>query len=223
LGLKILPFSDFGTDQDRTGNNPIIFIWDPEVTIHMRSLTAFTIISLDGFFAGPNGEIDWFKTNDDEDNAFAREHASPSSTLLFGRTTYDLMKRFWPTPFAIQSDPVIAGVMNNAQKIVFSKTLAPEKDGPVWKNVRIVRELIPETVHQLKEETGGDIAILGSGSIVRQLANFGLIDEYGLLVNPVVLGTGKYLFRDVKRMNLKLLETRAFGSGKVFLKYRPAS
>jgi dihydrofolate reductase len=189
----------------------------------MRKLVAFTIVSLDGFFAGPNGEIDWFKTNDDEDNAFAREHASPSSTLLFGRTTYELMKSFWPTPFAIRNDPLIAGVMNTAHKIVFSTTLAPEKDGPVWKNVRIIRELTPEKVRELKEEPGGDIAILGSGSIVCQLTNFGLIDEYGLLVNPVILGTGKYLFRDVKRMNLKLLETRAFGSGKVFLKYRPAS
>ena len=75
---------------------------------------------------------------------------------------------------------------------------------------------------RLKEQAGGDMVILGSGSIVRQLANLGLIDEYQLLVNPVVLGAGKYLFRDVARMNLKLLDSRIFTSGKVYLKYGPA-
>ena len=187
----------------------------------MRKLVAFTIVSLDGYFAGPNGEIDWFKTSDDEDNAFAHEQADPASTLIFGRTTYEMMKSFWPAPFAIQGDPVIAGVMNNAQKIVFSRTMKPEEDGPVWKNVRVIREMSAESIQHLKEEPGGDMVILGSGSIVRQLANLGLIDEFGLLVNPIVLGAGKYLFKDMKKMNLKLLETRGFGSGKVFLKYRP--
>ncbi len=187
----------------------------------MRQLNAFTILSLDGYFAGPNGEIDWFKTNDDEDNRFAAEHADPSSTLVFGRTTYELMKSFWPTPFAIRTDPVMAGVMNTNPKIVFSRTMEPVKDGPVWKNVRVIRDLTPESVMNLKKEAGGGMTILGSGTIVRQLANFGLIDEYGLLVNPIILGTGKYLFQNVKMMNLKLIESRAFGSGKVFLMYRP--
>jgi dihydrofolate reductase len=160
----------------------------------MRKLAAFTIVSADGFFAGPNGEIDWFKTSDDEDRQFSHAQADPSSTLIFGRTTYEMMKRFWPTPFAIKSDPVIAGVMNNARKIVFSKTLEPETDGPVWKNIRVIREITPDVIRKLKEEPGGDMVILGSGSIVQQLANLGLIDEYGLMVNPIVLGSGKYLF-----------------------------
>jgi dihydrofolate reductase len=189
----------------------------------MRQLTSFTILSLDGYFSGPNGEIDWFKTNDEEDNRFSREHADPSSALVFGRTTYELMKSFWPTPFAIKTDPVMAGVLNNNSKIVFSRTMEPVKDGPVWKNVRVIRDLTPESVMDLKKEPGGDMTILGSGTIVRQLANFGLIDEYGLLVNPIILGAGKYLFQDVKRMNLKLIGSRAFGSGKVYLKYRPAA
>jgi dihydrofolate reductase len=189
----------------------------------MRLLNAFTILSLDGYFAGPNGEIDWFKTNDDEDNRFSREHADPSSTLVFGRTTYEMMKSFWPTPFAIKIDPVMAGVLNNNQKIVFSRTMEPVEDGPVWKNVRVIRDLTPASVMNLKKEQGGGMTILGSGTIVRQLANFGLIDEYGLLVNPIILGAGKYLFHDVKKMNLKLVESRAFGSGKVYLRYRPVA
>ena len=131
-----------------------------------------------------------------------------------------MMKSFWPTPFAIKNDPVIAGVMNNAQKIVFSKTMEPVKDGPVWKNVRVIREITPDMIHNLKEEPGGDMVILGSGSIVQQLANLGLIDEFGLMVNPIILGDGKYLFQGVRKMNLHRLRHEAFGSGKVFLRYR---
>jgi dihydrofolate reductase len=187
----------------------------------MRKIAAFTIVSLDGYFAGPKGEIDWFKNNDDEDNRFAAENANPSATLMFGHTTYEMMAGYWPTPKAIKSNPAVANTMNNAKKIVFSKTLKPG-DGPVWKNVTVLGEITHEGIMKLKEQPGGDIAILGSGSIVRQLANLGLIDEYQLLVNPVILGSGKYLFRDVNRKNLKLLETRAFGSGKVFLRYAPA-
>jgi dihydrofolate reductase len=187
----------------------------------MRKLGAFTIVSLDGYFAGPDGEIDWFKNNDEEDKRFSAENADTSSTLIFGRTTYELMKSFWPTPFAIQGDPAVARVMNNAQKIVFSRTMKPEKDGPIWKNVRVIREMTPEVILKLKGEPGGDMVILGSGSIVRQLANLGLIEEFGLFVNPIILGSGKYLFEGVKKTNLKLLESRALGSGKVFLKYRP--
>jgi dihydrofolate reductase len=186
----------------------------------MRKIVAFTIVSLDGYFAGPNGEIDWFKTNDDEDNKFAAESADPSATLMFGHTTYQMMAGYWPTPDAIISNPAVARTMNNAPKIVFSKTLKPE-EGPVWKNVMALQEIKREEILKLKEQSGTGIVILGSGSIVRQLANLSLIDEYQLLVNPVILGSGKYLFKDVKRMNLKLLETRSFGSGKVFLRYAP--
>ena len=187
----------------------------------MRKIAAFTIISLDGYFAGPNGEIDWFKNNDDEDNLFAVESANPSATLLFGRTTYEMMAGFWPTPDAVKASPSVANTMNNAPKIVFSKTLKP-KEGPVWKNVTVVPEINREGIIELKKQAGGDMVILGSGSIVRQLANLGLIDEYQLLVNPIILGSGKYLFNDVNRTNLKLLESRSFGSGKVLLRYAPA-
>ncbi len=184
----------------------------------MRKISAFTIVSLDGYFAGPDGEIDWFKNNDEEDNRFAAENANPSSTLMFGHTTYGMMAAFWPTAEAIKSNPEVAATMNRAKKIVFSKTLEPE-DGPVWKNVTVLREITKEGILKLKKEPGSDIVILGSGSIVRQLATLGLIDEYQLLVNPVILGAGKPLFRDVNRINLKLISTRSFGSGKVFLKY----
>jgi dihydrofolate reductase len=187
----------------------------------MGKIITFTILSVDGYFAGPNGEIDWFKGNDEEDKQFSREQANPSATLIFGRTTYEMMAGYWPTHDAIKNDPVTAGVMNGAPKIVFSKTLKSVKDGPVWKNVKIFNEIKREEIVKLKDQGRGDFAILGSGSIVQQFANLGLIDEYGLLVNPVILGAGKYLFRDVNRMNLKLLGIRTFRNGKVFLKYKP--
>ncbi|HTY14904.1 MAG TPA: dihydrofolate reductase family protein [Methanoregulaceae archaeon] len=186
----------------------------------MGIITSFTIVSVDGYFAGPNGEIDWFKNSDEEDRLFAAESSQGSSTLVFGRTTYEMMASYWPTPDATRNDPVTAGVLNNAQKIVFSKTMKPVKDGAVWKNVRVVHEINPADIAILKEK--GDIGILGSGSIVRQFSNLGLIDEYGLLVVPVVLGAGKYLFMDVKKIDLELTGSRIFKNGKVFLKYRPA-
>ena len=188
----------------------------------MRKIIAFTNVSLDGYFAGPNGEIDWFKTSDDEEKAFTHKAAKQSSTLIFGHTTYEMMAGFWPTADAARNDPVIAGVMNSAPKIVFSKTLKPVKDGPVWKNVRVLHEIKKEEVARLKEQAGGDMVILGSGRIVQQLSNLDLIDEYQLMVHPLILGAGKYLFSGVNSMNLKLYDIRTFRSGKVFVTYNRA-
>ena len=95
------------------------------------------------------------------------------------------------------------------------------KDGPVWKNVRVIREINRDEILRLKKETEKDFVILGSGSIVRQFAKLGLIDVFQLMVNPIILGAGRYLFRDVNRMNLKLLEERTFRNGRVFLRYKP--
>jgi dihydrofolate reductase len=188
----------------------------------MKKIIAFTLVSVDGYFAGPNGEIDWFKTeNDDEFIEFTHEGSRLSETLIFGRTTYEMMARYWPTPDAIRNDPIMAGVMNSTLKIVFSKTLKPVKDGPVWKNIRVIHEIKPEEIVSLKEQGNGTIAILGSGTIVQQFANHGLIDEYQLMIVPVILGAGKYLFKDFARRNLKLTESRTFRNGKVFLKYTP--
>ena len=179
---------------------------------------------MDGYFAGPNGEIDWFKgENDEEEQAFSAEASRTPGTLIFGRTTYEMMKTFWPTPEAIRGDPLMAGRMNRSQKIVFSKTMKPEKDGQVWKNVKVIPELTREEILSLKNEGEGIMTILGSGTIVRQLSNLGLIDEYQLMVVPVILGAGKYLFRDVNRMNMTLAGTRIFKkSGRVLLTYRPS-
>jgi len=187
----------------------------------MGKIGSFTHVSLDGYFAGPNGEIDWFKDQDEEDRQFSAEASRPSGTLIFGHTTYEMMAAYWPTPEARESNPAVAGVMNATLKIVFSRTMKPVKDSPVWRNTRVFHEINREEIMKLKKEAGGDFVILGSGSIVQQFARLGLIDEFQLMVNPIILGAGKYLFRDVNRMNLKLIETKPFRNGRVFLRYRP--
>jgi dihydrofolate reductase len=188
----------------------------------MRKLIAFTIVSVDGYFAGPNGEIDWFKgEHSDEEKEFSDEVSKKAGLLLFGRTTYEMMKSFWPTPDGMRSDPVMAEVMNRTPKIVFSETMKPEKDGPVWKDVRVLHDIDPEEIVSLKKHGEGGITILGSGTIVQQMERLGLIDEYQLMVVPVILGTGKYLFKDVKRLNLELIGTKVFRNGRVLLTYRP--
>jgi len=188
----------------------------------MRKIGVFNHVTVDGFFAGPNGEIDWFKVikKDDEWEKYTHDQAKSGSTMMFGHTTYEMMKSYWPTPDAIKSDPGMAEVVNNNPKIVFSKTLGSMEEGPNWKNIRILNEIRQEEILKLKEKE--DITIMGSGTIVQQLANLGLIDEYWLVVVPIILGAGKPLFKDVKKTDLKLLEARSFKNGIVLLKYRPA-
>jgi len=187
----------------------------------MRKIVAFDHVSLDGYFAGPNGELDWI-AHDDEDHQYSIERSRSSDTLIFGRTTYEIMASYWPAPTAIKNDPIVAGIINRVPKIVFSKTLRSVEDGPIWKNVKLYNEIDPEEFVKMKREGDGVIAILGSGTIVQQFANYDLIDEYGLLVNPVILGSGKYLFKDVHRKNLELLDKRTFRNGKILLTYAPA-
>lgn len=183
----------------------------------MSTISAFTQVSIDGYFAGPNGEIDWFKNveRDDEYDQYQHQSAGSKHTLLMGRTTYEMMKSFWPTDEARKMDPQMASVMNDSPKVVVSKSL----QDPGWKNVRILREITRDEIETLKRDD--DVTILGSGSIVQQLANLGLIDEYFLIHIPVVLGAGKSLFDNVQKKNLKLNESKSFGNGIVVTKYAP--
>jgi dihydrofolate reductase len=188
---------------------------------HMRKITTFTHVSVDGFFAGPNGEIDWFHSipKDDEFERFTHEASSSRSTLFMGRTTYDMMKSFWPTPEAAKTDPHMAEVMRNSPKVVFSKSLQSVEESRTWKNVELLHDVERERILELKQRS--DITILGSGSIVQQLTSLGLIDDYTLVVVPVVLGRGKPLFKDVSRTALRLRDSKAFGNGLVVNHYSP--
>jgi dihydrofolate reductase len=189
----------------------------------MKKIFVFNYISLDGCYAGPGGEIDWFKLikKDDEFDKYTHEQATGNSSIIMGRTTYEMMKSFWPTPDGIKSDPAMAKTMNESPKIVYSKKLDAVQESPVWKNIKFYHEINPFDVTIMKEQGDRDFVILGSGSIVRQFMDFGLIDEYSLVIVPVILGAGKRLFQDVNKTELKLVETRSFANGIVFTRYAP--
>lgn len=183
----------------------------------MRKIIVSNLVSLDGFMAGPNGEIDWFLWNE-ETAQYAKELAKSIDTILFGRVTYELMAGFWPTPASASEDPVITEYMNNSAKIVFSKTL----ERADWKNTKVVKEINPEEILKMKQKPGKNMVIYGSGGLVLSLTQLGLIDDYLIFVNPVILGQGKPLFKDLQdRHKLKLINTNIFENGVVLLHYEP--
>jgi dihydrofolate reductase len=183
----------------------------------MGKVIAFNMATLDGFFAGPDGEIDWHHV-DEEFNEFAIAQLNSAGGLLFGRVTYQGMAGYWPTDVAIKNDPVVADKMNTLPKIVFSRTL--EKVD--WNNTRQVKGNIPEEISKLKQQPGKDWLLFGSADLASTLMNYGLIDEYRVMVNPVVLGSGKPLFKGVKdRLELKLASAKTFRNGNVLLCYQP--
>ncbi len=185
----------------------------------MGKLSVFNFVSLDGFFAGPHGEIDWFKsiTPDKDYDAYIQSQSGSGGALLFGHTTYEMMKSFWPTPAAEESDSRMAEIMNNSLKFVVSKTLSQVHPEGKWKNIKLLNKISADEINKLKKET--DIVIIGSGTIISQFTDLGLIDEYQLLIVPVILGEGKSMFSDARNRNLKLLEARSFKNGLVSLRY----
>jgi dihydrofolate reductase len=183
----------------------------------MRNLFVSNLVTLDGYFEGPNRDIGWHNV-DAEFNEYAIDMLNSADTLIFGRVSYELMAGFWPTPDAIKNDPIIAEKMNTLSKIVFSKTLKKAE----WNNTRLVANDLEGEVQRLKKQSGKAMALLGSGNILTQLANRGLIDEYRILVNLIVLGHGNPLFKGIKdRIDLKLTKTRTFRNGNVLLCYKP--
>lgn len=186
----------------------------------MRKLVAFEQVTLDGYFVDAGGGMGWAHRSDPEWDAFVAGNAGGGGVLLFGRVTYEMMASFWPTPAAFEAAPVVARRMNEGPKVVFSTTLKEVS----WQNTRLVKGGPAEEVRRLKSEPGPGMTVLGSGSIVTQLAEEGLIDEYQIVVNPLALGAGRALFAGMKRaLALRLVRTRAFGNGNVLLCYEPAA
>src|SRR3990172_2112408 len=189
----------------------------------MKKLFVFNLVSLDGYFEGPSREIDWHNVTsgsgmDAEFNEYAIEMLNSVDALIFGRVTYELMASYWPMPDVMKNDPIVAERMNQLHKIVFSRTL----DKAEWHNARLVKNDIEEEIRKLKQRPGKDMVILGSGSIVSQFAQRDLIDEYRIMVNPVVPGRSNPLFKGIRdRLYLKLLRARTFRNGNVLLYYEP--
>ncbi len=183
----------------------------------MRRIIASEGITVDGFFADPQGAIDW-QALDEEFKTYSLELLDSVDSLLFGRVTYEQMKAWWPTQAGEEYSPEIARRMNGATKWVASS----QPVDLAWDNTQQLGDDLPQAVAQLKAQAGKDIAILGSGTIVAQLTDLGLIDEYRLTLNPVILGAGAGLFKDVReRRPLRLIESRTFGSGAMLLCYSP--
>lgn len=181
----------------------------------MAKLEMFNLITLDGFFKGAGDDISWHNFGEDEQK-MSDELANRGSTLLFGRVTYDMMYSYWASPHAIKNDPVTARGMNQTRKIVFSKTLDTVK----WQNTTLIRGDLVSEVRKLKEQEAKDITILGSGQIVRQLAEAGLIDHYVFLLNPIAIGEGTSLFQGLIGIRkFKLSSSRTMKSGNILLSY----
>lgn len=185
-----------------------------------RQLSAFMQVSLDGYYCDAHGNMSFaHKAPDDAEwNDFVAGNAQGGGTLLLGRVTYDMMAAWWPTARAAQAMPEVAARMNALPKLVFSRTL----QAATWDNTRLVAHDLVGTVRRMKAETGADLTILGSGSIVTQLADAGLLDGLQVVVNPVALGGGKTLLAGLeKRLDLRLTGTRAFRNGALVLWYIP--
>lgn len=185
----------------------------------MRKVILFMHLSLDGFAAGPKGELDWI-SYDEELEKYAEGIVSTVGAALYGRVTYQMMESHWPTvltnPASTKHDIDHAHWIENISKVVFSKSL--EKVD--WNNTRLIKDNIAEEVSKLKQQPGKDLVIFGSPGLAETFMKLDLIDGYRLTVNPVVLGSGKPLFRDIKdKVNLKLVETKTFNSGVVGLHY----
>ena len=182
----------------------------------MRKLIAAINMTLDGF-CDHSAVI-----ADDEIHQHYNELLSNADTLLYGRITYQLMESYWPTviknPTGNKPTDEFAVIIDNISKIVFSHTLKNVD----WKNTKLKKEVIKEEVLELKQQAGKNI-LVGSPSLIVALTQLDLIDEYQLCVQPIILGNGLPLFKNINdRINLKLLKTKIFGSGAITLYYEPA-
>lgn len=188
-----------------------------------RKIGSFMQLSMDGYYCDAKGDMSFaHKPPDDKEwNEFAAGNATAGSMagmLVFGRVTYEMMAKWWPTPQAAQAMPEVAKGMNERPKLVFSRTLEKVE----WQNTTLVKDDLVETVRKLKGEPGPDMTILGSGSVVTQLTDAGLMDSLQVVICPVALGEGKSFLGGLsKRFDLKLEKNRAFTNGSVVLWYLP--
>src|SRR5262245_41412706 len=193
-----------------------------------RRIVMFNRVTADGYFAGPDGNLDWVVPDEEVDAAGAA--AIPGfDTILFGRRTYELFEKFWPhtlddpgtarDPHSVRRSPELRAMavwINEASKVVFSRTL----EAVTWRNSRLIHDLDPEQIVAMKEQPGKDMIVFGSGSVVSELSEHRLIDEYQFVVNPLLLGKGRSLVCGLSRgSKLDLIDEKRFASGVVMLRY----
>jgi dihydrofolate reductase len=183
----------------------------------LRKIILMMSVSLDGFFEGPDRELDW-QLVDDELHRHFNEWLRASGAFLDGRVTYELMAGYWPTADAdpSSSGPTaeFAGIWRDKPKIVYSRTLP--RAG--W-NAKVARDVVVQDIRELQAQPGGDL-VVGGANLAATFLRLDLIDEYRIYVHPVVIGRGKPLFGPDARLSLRLTDTQAFGNGVVLLRYQ---
>jgi dihydrofolate reductase len=190
----------------------------------MRKVILFMMLSLDGYFEGPNHDLSWHNV-DKEFNRFAIQQMKEADLIIFGRRTYQTMESYWPQA---QDDPkmskenlIVARLMNNMNKIVISRTLNKIREHKNWKNVKIVHKFDPKEIMRLKQQPGKMIWIGGS-NLALSFIRASLIDEFRFTISPVVIGAGTPIFEGLDRqLKFELIKTRKFRSGNVMQYYRP--
>ena len=188
----------------------------------MRKVVALCHISIDAIAAIPSGKLDWV-AYDEELEKWAAGIVANTDTALYGRNTFEIMK-YWKTipdnPEASEHERNHAEWIEKVEKVVISTTMTD----PDWANARIVKDNIEEEIAKLKDLPGKNITIFGSPTLTTSLIKMGLVDEYQLSVSPVVLSSGKYLFKDLeKELDLKLLSEQTLKSGALTLHYTTQS
>jgi len=200
-----------------------------------RRIIMFNRLSADGYFAGPDGNLDWVVQDDEVDKAGAA-NIPDTDTMLFGRKTYQMFESFWPNalkdadesgarkPHATgqrsASMKDMAVWINDATKLVFSKTLK----NVTWKNSRLIPAFDPREIEAMKTQPGKDMIVFGSGSLVSQLTKHDLIDEYRFVISPTLLGDGQTLLKNVGKISkLKLTGCKGYPTGNMILTYARAA
>ncbi len=185
----------------------------------MRNLIFFMHTSLDGFVAGPKGEMNWINV-DETIFDFVATMTEQSDTALYGRVTYEMMQSYWPTAGeksnATKHDIEHSTWYNKVSKIVLSKTITDNE----LHNTKVISDQLSDNINKLKQQEGKNILIFGSPGASQSLLNQGLIDEFWLFVNPIILGQGMPLFKDITgTTKLKFVESKTFGCGVIALHY----
>lgn len=184
------------------------------------------MMSLDGYTEGPNGEMDWLPPFNNEElwkdlHEEMWKQLNSVDTILLGRVTYQIWEKFWPVaasnPISTKNDIKFSRFADETQKIVFSKTLKKVE----WKNTQLIKNNIAGEILKMKEQSGKNLVLAGGANIAQTFMNLDLIDDYVITVHPVVLGSGKPLFKNINdNHNLNLIGVKIFKSGAVGLYYR---
>jgi dihydrofolate reductase len=182
----------------------------------VRKIFAFLMVTADGYHETTDGDLSWHNV-DAEFHEFAVAQLDEADTLLFGRKTYLGMADFWTSPVALEVDPATTERMNGYQKIVVSRTLSTAD----WAPSTLISDDVPARLARIRELPGRDIALLGSSALTASLVGAGLVDELRIMVNPVVLGSGRPALAGASRTALELARTRLFDNGNTLLIYRP--